>query len=310
MTTGVAPPTNTNPVQNIGPYQAQYYASGLFSTIYQATDSRTSRTIAIKVTTPSKMSEPHDSEREARLLKIMKNADAVIPLLSTQWIAGGHFLIILPFLPSDLGHLLDQHLLTTKQQKVHLQAMFKALDHIHSHGIIHRDVKPSNLLSYGPDGPVYLADFGIAWHAGDHASEPADKKITDVGTTCYRPPELLFGFKMYTEKLDMWAAGCVTAECLLDGRSLFDAGDLGSELALIRSIFTILGTPTDSVWPEARQMPDWSKIQFTEYSGHEWHDILPGAQPEDVALVRNLVRFQSTDRLSAKEVGALTGIRY
>ena len=106
------------------------------------------------------------------------------------------------------------------------------------------------MLLASPSGPTYLADFGISWKEDDPESEPADRKITDVGTTCYRPPELLFGYTAYDSSLDMWAAGCTIAEALLgDGRTLFDAGPLGSELALIASIFNTLGTPTDKSWP-------------------------------------------------------------
>ena len=100
------------------------------------------------------------------------------------------------------------------------------------------------------DGPAYLTDFGIAWSPTDPQSEAADAKITDVGTTSYRPPELLFGWRKYDTSLDIWAAGCVVAEMVRPGHyPLFDAGPLGSELSLIKSIFTALGTPNEDVWP-------------------------------------------------------------
>lgn len=80
--------------------------------------------------------------------------------------------------------------------------------------------------------------------------EPASRKITDVGTTCYRPPELLFGHTSYGYALDMWAAGCVTAEVFLrNSETLFKSGEVGSDLALIFSIFNTLGTPTLNSWP-------------------------------------------------------------
>lgn len=155
--------------------------------------------------------------------------------------------------------------LKAKSARHILEGLFCALAHIHSKGIIHRDIKPANILLGTPVGPAFLADFGIAWSANDPASEPSHQKITDVGTTCYRPPELLFGHKVYGPEIDLWAAGCVVAECvrrgLVDGSeklsvkngeadwTLFDAGELGSELALVNSIFKTLGTPTDETWP-------------------------------------------------------------
>ena len=72
----------------------------------------------------------------------------------------------------------------------------------------------------------------------------------DVGTTSYRPPELLFGKQWYDSSLDMWAAGCVAAQVVsLGSQTLFDSGDLGSDLALIKSIFSTLGTPDLKIWP-------------------------------------------------------------
>ena len=131
-----------------------------------------------------------------------------------------------------------------------MRDLFQALAHIHSLGIIHRDVKPSNLLMESINGPAYLADFGIAWSYDYNGTEAADHKITDVGSTSYRPPEVLFGCKNYNCSLDIWAAGCVLAEATGGkGTALFDSGAIGSELALIQSIFEKLGTPDLNTWP-------------------------------------------------------------
>lgn len=148
----------------------------------------------------------------------------------------------------------------------HLKSLFSALAHIHSLGIIHRDVKPGNILLEGPGGPAFLADFGTAYMPGDPTSEPATEKITDVGTTCYRPPELLFGNKAYGTSLDLWAAGCVLAQTVGNGE-LFDAGDLGSEFALIKSHFSTLGTPTDETWPVSARTQSPNANPLTCYSG-------------------------------------------
>jgi cyclin-dependent kinase len=218
------------------------------STIYRSR-SADGTLVALKVTTPHMMGPPHDSKREARLLREATNR-YVIPLLETFDLAGGRFILVFPYMRYSFEELLRQDILTPSQMKSHLRDLFNGLAHVHGLGIIHRDVKPSNILLETPAGPAYLSDFGISWKEGDTGSEPAAQKINDVGTTCYRPPEVLFGSKDYNTSLDMWAAGCVVAEAVgVHHRQLFDSGDLGSELSLIHSIFTTLGTPNTQVWP-------------------------------------------------------------
>jgi cyclin-dependent kinase len=234
---------------HIGRYiNANHWKDGISSDIYQAKDPETIQIVALKVTTPAMMTAPHDSIREARLLTTSKHAN-IIPLL-TSFQQHDRFVLVFPFMPYDLATLLNRQRLPPQSQTSILRDLFSGLAHLHSLGIIHRDIKPSNILLPTLRGPAYIADLGTAWSSMDSASEPANTKHLEVGTTSYRPPELLFGKQDYGAKLDMWAAGCVAAQVLgLGSRTLFDSGDLGSELALIKSIFETLGTPGLDVWP-------------------------------------------------------------
>lgn len=246
---------------DIGEYTgAVYHQEGLFSVIYKApaakndgyfpaNTSSNKKLVALKVTTPSMMEPPHDSRREARILE-RATSPHVIPLLEAFREAGTRFVLVFPYMSYEFGDALQRDKLSKQQIQSALKGMFSALAFIHERGIIHRDVKPSNILLKSLDGPAYLADFGIAWAPSTVGSEEADSRITDVGTTCYRPPELLFGNKSYGCSLDMWAAGCTFAEAVRPKHStLFDSGELGSDLALIQSMFSKLGTPNLTVWP-------------------------------------------------------------
>ncbi|KAI9668465.1 MAG: hypothetical protein M1831_001219 [Alyxoria varia] len=314
---------------------AKHYRDGLFSTIYKAPvpvdpdcdptqrDGRTSF-VALKLTTPSTEVAPHDSQREARILEYIQTHQSssaegkqarnqnFTPLLETFRASNTRLVLVFPFINYDLYTLIHKaRPIHPAHAKSALLDLFNALSFIHDQGIIHRDVKPSNLLLRSRSGPAYLSDFGIAWSPSDPASEAPNEKITDVGTTAYRPPELLFGDTSYTESLDMWAAGCVVAEtvasvngskCGLEpGKSLFDAGDLGSELALIKSIFSSLGTPSVQNWPEAARFPDFDKMQFVSFPTKSWEELLPDVDSNARDLVSHLVQYNSPFRMSASK---------
>ncbi len=319
---------------DFGPYRrATFYKDGLFSTVFKAAakdpvdnmDGPAASLVALKVTTPSAMTPPHDSEREARILQEARS-ESVIQLFSTMWQPGGRLVLVFPFVPMDLETLMQSSPPDQNNVKDIARDLFRGLSHIHSLQIIHRDVKPSNILLRSRAGPAYLADFGIAWSPNDPASEPAQEKITDVGTTSYRPPELLFGYTAYDTSLDLWAAGCTVAEMVRPcHRSIFDAGDLGSELALIKSIFSTLGTPDEELWPVGRpkagmanrlandmfpqsvkQFPDWGKMRFINYPAKPWSTILDGATNRAVEFVSRLVQYEGTQRMSAAQVWNLS----
>ena len=203
--------------------------------------------MALKVT--ERADPPHDSRREVQLLTAAAHRH-VLPLLGTLIDRESRFVLVFPFFRYDLAHVLRHQVLTERQSRSVLSDLMSALSHIHSLGIIHRDIKPSNILMHDINGPAVLADFGISWKEGVASSEGPSEKILDIGSTCYRPPELLFGNRSYNESVDIWAAGCVAAQTTsLGQRTLFDSGDLGSDLSLVKSIFETLGTPDLTTWP-------------------------------------------------------------
>jgi cyclin-dependent kinase len=205
--------------------------------------------VALKVTHLAAMVAPHNSEREVRILRKVAGP-CVIELWESFHDGAGHLVLVFPFLPLNLEQVIHEKRPFCNGTRNCLRDMLKALAWVHEQGVIHRDVKPGNVLTESVDGPAYLSDFGIAWSPVDSASEKFDQKITDVGTTCYRPPEVLFGSTTYDTSFDLWAAGCVIAEVVKgDGTPLFEPGDLGTDLTLVFNIFKSLGTPNVEAWP-------------------------------------------------------------
>ncbi|KAJ5711328.1 hypothetical protein N7488_005484 [Penicillium malachiteum] len=289
--------------EKFGHYTACFHHfDGLHSNIYRA-NAEDESVRAIKITVPHLMEAPHDANREIRLLHEASHPN-VVSLIETFKLDEGRLVLVFPFLRFDFEKLLRRDMVTASQARSILKDTFSALAYIHKIGIIHRDIKPSNILMDSPDGPAYLADFGISWKEGDPGCERSNEKITDVGTTCYRAPEILFGYRGYDTTLDLWAAGCVVAEATVVGhRSLFDSGPLGSDLSLIHSIFQRLGTPDENIWPASTTFPHSSPPScfFTwQIPTQPWDDILPGASSKGRDLVRQMVCYESSQRLSAE----------
>ena len=96
-----------------------------------------------------------------------------------------------------------------------LYQLVKGIQHCHSMKILHRDIKPQNLL-LSKDGILKLADFGLARASGI----PVKNFTHEVVTLWYRPPDVLLGSKNYTSTIDIWSIGCIFAE-MVNNKPLF-----------------------------------------------------------------------------------------
>ncbi|XP_054814577.1 cyclin-dependent kinase A-2-like [Prosopis cineraria] len=126
------------------------------------------------------------------------------------------------------------------QRNYFLYQIITAVAYCHAQGILHRDLKPQNLLIDYSTHLIKLADFNLA-----SAFEAADHYYSTMTTIEYRAPEILLGLNEYSKKADVWSVGCIFGE-MLTGQTLFRGI---SEEDQLRSIFCLLGTPTEDSWP-------------------------------------------------------------
>lgn len=95
-----------------------------------------------------------------------------------------------------------------KQIKCFVQQLLRGLEHCHSRGVLHRDIKGSNLL-IDDFGNLKIGDFGLATFFRTNQKQPLTSRVV---TLWYRPPELLLGSTDYGVAVDLWSSGCIIAE--------------------------------------------------------------------------------------------------
>ncbi|SAL95864.1 hypothetical protein [Absidia glauca] len=187
--------------------------------------------------------------------------------------------------------------LTFKHIKSFTHQLLRGLHYCHSHRVLHRDLKPQNLL-IDKTGKLTIADFGLS----RAFSVPMRTYTHQVITLWYRAPEILLGSPQYSAAVDMWSVGCILAE-MITLRPLFP-GD--SQIDELFRIFRVLGTPTEEVWPGVTALPDY-------------HDTFPPWKPTDIKerlskvrqpvtiddlavdLLKSLLVYDPYNRISAKK---------
>jgi len=133
-----------------------------------------------------------------------------------------------------------------------MRQLLAGAKHMHARRIMHRDIKPGNILVVGAGGgdgrepiSVKICDLGLA------ASIIDQPPYERAGTRWYMAPEMLLGKPDYDAMVDMWSLGCVMAE-LLTGKPLFDGED---DNEVLRRIFSVLGVPGQRTWPAFKSLP-------------------------------------------------------
>lgn len=253
---------------------------GTYATVFKGRSKLTQNLVALKeIRLEHAEGAPCTAIREVSLLKDLKHANIVTlhDLIHTD----RSLTLVFEYLDSDLKQYLDHcgNLMSMHNVKIFMFQLLRGLAYCHRRKILHRDLKPQNLL-INDRGELKLADFGLA----RAKSVPTKTYSNEVVTLWYRPPDVLLGSTEYSTPIDMWGVGCIHYE-MATGRPLFPGSTVKEELHLI---FRLLGTPTEETWPGVMALSEFRAYNF------------PRLDPDGISFLNSLLLYESKSRLSAE----------
>ncbi|KAF7317894.1 Cmgc cdk cdk7 protein kinase [Mycena kentingensis (nom. inval.)] len=270
----------------------QKIGEGTYAVVYRGREASTNRKVAIKKIKVGLFKDGLDMSaiREVKYLRELKHQN-IIELLDV-FSSKTNLNLVLEFLESDLENVIkDRSLVFLPADIKSWMAMtFRGLEFCHRNWILHRDLKPNNLL-IASDGQLKIADFGLARDFAD----PGYKMTCQVITRWYRPPELLFGSRYYSTAVDVWSVGCIFAELML--RTPYLAGE--SDMDQLKTIFRALGSPTEQDWPGHTKLPDY--VPIGQFPKAPLRDLFTAASVDALNLLGQCLIYEPRKRITAKD---------
>ena len=270
---------------------------GTYGVVYRAKDQKGQEIYALKKIRLQAEEEgiPSTAIREISLLKELNHINIV--KLYEVLHSSKKLTLVFEYVEQDLKKVIDSTNgkgVEMKYVKSFLYQLLKGVDYIHKKKVLHRDLKPQNLL-INKDNIVKIGDFGLARGYGI----PVKNYTHEVVTLWYRPPDVLLGNKTYGTTVDMWSIGCIFAE-MVTGKPLF-AGN--TETDQLKKIFQIRGTPNEKYAPQLRELPEWGvgDNNFEDYPEKNFKELFTNLDSEGIDLLQKFLNLEPDKRISAEE---------
>ncbi|CAL9763423.1 unnamed protein product [Musa acuminata subsp. burmannicoides] len=267
---------------------------GTYSNVYRARDLETGKIVALKKVRFFNM-DPESVRFMAREIHILRKLDHpnVIKLegIVTSRMSCNLYLVF-EYMEHDLAGLAARPGIkfSEPQIKCYMRQLLEGLAHCHSHWILHRDIKGSNLL-IDDNGILRIADFGLATFFRHDQKQQLTSRVV---TLWYRPPELLLGATEYGAAVDLWSTGCILAE-LLAGKPIMPGR---TEVEQLHKIFKLCGSPSDEYWRKSK-LPHATVFkpqhQYRRCVAETFKDFPPSA----LALLDSLLSIEPAKRGTA-----------
>ncbi|KAI9024329.1 kinase-like domain-containing protein, partial [Phycomyces nitens] len=280
---------------------------GTYGVVFKAREKSTNKLVALKkIRLQTSHGVPTTALREVAILKEVCH-DNVIKLLDLVQ-KDTLLYMVFDYLDMDLRVYMNgtkREGLTHGHIRSFMQQLLQGIDYCHSHRILHRDLKPQNLL-IDKTGRLIIADLGLSRTFSVPMRPIGLFTDTKVITLWYRAPEILLGEGFYSTAVDMWGVGCVFAEMitlcpLFPGKDQLDKNVINKALWL-----KICGTPTEKDWPGITSLPDynpvfppWCPVDISE------HLQTSSKYPLDIGnlgihLLKSLLIYDPSVRMSAR----------
>ncbi|EME77402.1 serine/threonine protein kinase, CMGC family, CDC2/CDK subfamily [Pseudocercospora fijiensis CIRAD86] len=277
---------------------------GSYGYVFRAKEEATGEIVALKKLKLDPLRDggfPVTALREIQCLQAAKHRHIVNlrEVVTGERENRGDVYLVMDFLEHDLKTLQEemQEPFMPSEVKTLLLQLGSAVEFLHDHWILHRDLKTSNVLMNNR-GEIKLADFGMARFVG----EPAPSNLTQlVVTLWYRSPELLLGATTYGAAIDVWSIGCIFGE-LLTRNPLLQGKN---EVDQLSKIFELCGVPSDETWPGFKRLPNARSLRLPSSrtaQGSIIRSKFSNLTNAGVKLLDSLLSLDPSKRPTAKEM--------
>lgn len=278
------------PVEPVSPdgYEIiDWIGTGKYSDVFTAV--KGDKEVAIKVLKPVREEKYF---REAKILSNLRGGPNIIQLLD-----------IVKNPQTDQHSFVFEYIndeqdgLTREDCKLYFYQLLRALQYSHSHGIMHRDVKPLNIMYDKRSKVLKLIDWGLAdfYH-------PKKNYNIHVASRHYKPPELLLDYQLYDYSVDLWSFGVTMATILFKKSPFFNGSD---DYCMVEKIVKILGGAKFREYVEKYNLPvDKEQRSYYRYPKRNWSDYRNETElvtDDALDLIDKCLRYDHKERITAEE---------